>query len=142
GRRSRPASSKKPGPTGWSTDTGPRRRSSGPAPMSPPAHRGRGEVMATVARMPFGRTGHDSSRVIFGAAALGRMRQERADELLPTLDEFGVNHIDVAAGYGDAELRLAPWLATRRSQFFLATKTHERGGSGARASLERSLERL
>src|SRR2546429_9132895 len=95
-----------------------------------------------IARRIFGRTGHASSRVIFGAAALGRMRQERADELLPTLDEFGVNHIDVAADYGDAELRLAPWLATRRAQFFLASKTHERGGSGARASLEGSLERL
>ena len=70
------------------------------------------------------------------------MRQERADELLPTLDEFGVNHIDVAAGYGDAELRLAPLLATRRSEFFLATKTHDRDGAGARASLERSLERM
>src|SRR2546429_333367 len=57
-----------------------------------------------IARRIFGRTGHASSRVIFGAAALGRMRQERADELLPTLDEFGVNHIDVAADYGDAEL--------------------------------------
>src|SRR3989442_12996322 len=95
-----------------------------------------------IARRIFGRTGHASSRVIFGAAALSRVRQERADELLPTLGEFGVNHIDVAADYGDAELRLAPWLATRRAQFFLATKTHERGGSGARASLERSLGRL
>ena len=95
-----------------------------------------------IATKPFGRTGHLSSRVIFGAAALGRMRQERADELLPTLEEFGVNHIDVAAGYGDAELRLAPWLTTRRSQFFLATKTHDRDGAGARASLERSLERM
>ena len=90
----------------------------------------------------FGRTGHLSSRVIFGAAALGRMRQERADEILVTLDEFGINHIDVAAGYGDAELRLAPWLSTRRADFFLATKTHDRDGSGARASLERSLERM
>ena len=80
--------------------------------------------------------------MIFGAAAMGRMRQERADELLPTLDEFGVNHIDVAAGYGDAELRLAPWLATRRADFFLATKTGDRDGDGARASLERSLDRM
>ena len=95
-----------------------------------------------ITKKPFGRTGHLSSRVIFGAAALGRMRQERADELLPILDEFGVNHLDVAAGYGDAELRLAPWLATRRSQFFLATKTGDRDGAGARASLERSLERM
>jgi len=95
-----------------------------------------------ITKKPFGRTGHLSSRVIFGAAALGRMRQERADELLPVLDEFGVNHLDVAAGYGDAELRLAPWLATRRSQFFLATKTGDRDGAGARASLERSLERM
>ena len=95
-----------------------------------------------IERALFGRTGHRSSRVIFGAAALGRMRQERADELLPVLDEFGVNHLDVAASYGDAELRLAPWLATRRADFFLASKTGDRDGAGARASLERSLTRL
>jgi aryl-alcohol dehydrogenase-like predicted oxidoreductase len=96
----------------------------------------------TIERAAFGRTGHQSSRVIFGAATLGRMSQERADELLPTLVEFGVNHIDSAAGYGDSELRLAPWMATRRPAFFLATKTGERSGDGARASLERSLSRL
>lgn len=70
------------------------------------------------------------------------MRQDRADELLPVLLEFGVNHLDVAASYGDAELRLAPWLSTRRSEFFLATKTGDRTWESARASLERSLERL
>ena len=96
--------------------------------------------MATaVARAPFGRTGHASSRVIFGAATLGRMDQERADRLLPVLLEFGVNHIDTAADYGDAELRLAPWMARRRDEFFLATKTGDRTGVGARASLELSL---
>ena len=95
-----------------------------------------------VATAPFGPTGHGSSRVIFGAAALGRMRQERADELLPTLLEFGVNHIDTAADYGDSELRLAPWMAARRAEFFLATKTGARTGDGARASIERSLSRL
>jgi len=93
-------------------------------------------------RAPFGRTGHASSRVVFGAAALGRMRQERADELLPVLLEHGVNHLDVAASYGDAELRLAPWLAGHRDRFFLATKTGERTADRARAELERSLERL
>jgi aryl-alcohol dehydrogenase-like predicted oxidoreductase len=95
-----------------------------------------------IARAEFGRTGHASSRVIFGAAALGRMSQERADQLLPLLLEFGVNHLDTAAAYGDSELRLAPWLARHRDQFFLATKTGERTGDEARASLERSLERL
>jgi aryl-alcohol dehydrogenase-like predicted oxidoreductase len=70
------------------------------------------------------------------------MRQERADELLPTLLEFGVNHIDTAADYGDSELRLAPWMARHRGGFFLATKTGDRTGEAARASLERSLERL
>lgn len=95
-----------------------------------------------IAKNNFGRTAHRSSRVIFGAAALSGMRQERADELLVTLEEFGVNHIDVAADYGEAELRLAPWLASRRGQFFLATKTQARDGDGARASLERSLDRL
>lgn len=99
-------------------------------------------VVGMIDRVDFGRTGHRSSRVIFGAAALSRMRQERADGLLAILDEFGVNHLDIAASYGDAELRLAPWLSGRRHAFFVATKTGERTGDGARASLERSLERL
>lgn len=93
-------------------------------------------------RAPFGRTGHQSSRVIFGAAALGKMSQERTDSLLPLLLEHGVNHIDTAAGYGDSELRLAPWMASHRSSFFLATKTGERRGADARMQLERSLTRL
>ncbi len=95
-----------------------------------------------VERAEFGRTGHQSSRVIFGAAALWRMSQGQADELLPVLVEAGVNHLDVAAAYGDAELRLAPWLQRHRDDFFLATKTGDRVGADARASLERSLERL
>ena len=101
-----------------------------------------GSVGAVIARAPFGRTGHQSSRLIFGAAALSRMRQDRADELLPLLLEHGINHLDAAASYGDAELRLAPWLAAHPGRFFLATKTGERTGDGARAELERSLERL
>ena len=96
----------------------------------------------TLSTAPFGRTGHHSSRAIFGAAALGSMRQETADKILPTLLEFGVNHIDTAASYGDAELRLRPWLAEHRSTFFLATKTGERTGAAARAELEQSLTRL
>lgn len=95
-----------------------------------------------IERMPFGRTGHLSSRVIFGAAALSRVRQDKADEALSVLREFGVNHIDAAASYGDAELRLAPWMAQHRGEFFLATKTGDRSGADARRSLERSLERL
>jgi aryl-alcohol dehydrogenase-like predicted oxidoreductase len=93
-------------------------------------------------RAPFGRTGHESSRVIFGAAALGSMGQDRADQVLATLLEFGVNHIDTAASYGDSELRVAPWMPEHRGRFFLATKTGERSGDGARASLELSLTRL
>jgi predicted aldo/keto reductase-like oxidoreductase len=92
--------------------------------------------------LEFGRTGHRSSRVVFGAAALGRMDQDGADAVLDTLLEFGVNHIDTAASYGDSELRVAPWLAAHPDRFFLATKTGDRTGAGARASLERSLERL
>jgi aryl-alcohol dehydrogenase-like predicted oxidoreductase len=95
-----------------------------------------------IERIEFGRTGHQSSRVIFGAAALGGMRQERADELLPLLLRHGVNHLDTAAAYGDSELRLAPWLKAHPNEFFVATKTGNRSGDGARASLERSLERL
>jgi aryl-alcohol dehydrogenase-like predicted oxidoreductase len=100
------------------------------------------KLTAVIERQSFGRTGHDSSRVIFGGAALGSMSQERADRLLPLLQRFGVNHLDVAASYGDAELRVAPWMQARRSEFFLATKTGDRTGDEARASLERSLERM
>jgi aryl-alcohol dehydrogenase-like predicted oxidoreductase len=91
---------------------------------------------------PFGRTGHESTRVVFGAAGLASMRQERADEVLATLLRHGVNHIDTAAGYGDSELRIGPWMGEHRDRFFLATKTGERSGDAARAELERSLERL
>ena len=91
---------------------------------------------------PFGHTGHESSRVIFGAAALGAMSQDRADATLALIDAHGVNHIDTARGYGDSELRLAPWLATNRDRVFLATKTGERAGSAARAELEDSLTRM
>ncbi len=91
---------------------------------------------------PFGRTGHNSTRVIFGAAALGAMSQGRADDTIELVRAAGVNHFDTAASYGDSELRLAPWLQDHRSEVFLATKTGERDGSAARAELERSLERL
>lgn len=70
------------------------------------------------------------------------MNQERADATLAVVDQFGVNHIDTAAGYGDSELRLAPWLADNRDRVFLATKTGERQGPAARAQLEASLTRM
>ena len=95
-----------------------------------------------IATAPFGPTGHRSSRVIFGAAALGAMGQERADTTIDLVTRAGVNHIDTAASYGDSELRLAPWLQDHRDEVFLATKTGERTGPGARAELERSLARL
>jgi len=70
----------------------------------------------------FGRTGHQSTRVIFGAAALSRVDQPTTDRAIETLLEYGVNHIDTAASYGDSELRLGPWMARYRDRFFLATK--------------------
>ena len=91
---------------------------------------------------PFGSTGHQSSRLIFGAAALGSARQEAADRIIAQIVDAGINHFDTAASYGDSELRLAPFLADHRKKVFLATKTGERTGSSARAELERSLTRL
>lgn len=96
----------------------------------------------TLPTLPFGRTGHESTRILFGAAALGGMRQEKADSILEQLLEAGVNHIDAAASYGDAELRIGPWMREHRARFFLATKTGDRTKAAARESLHRSLERL
>ena len=95
-----------------------------------------------IANAPFGSTGHESTRTIFGAAALGSVSQAEADQALETLLVHGVNHIDTAASYGDSELRVAPWLARDRDRFFLATKTGEREYKGAREEIRRSLERL
>jgi aryl-alcohol dehydrogenase-like predicted oxidoreductase len=98
--------------------------------------------MAALPVAPFGRTGHDSTRLIFGAAALGSMNPERADVTLTLVDSAGINHIDTAAGYGASEDRLKPFLAQHRDRFFLATKTGERDGDKARAQLETSLARM
>jgi aryl-alcohol dehydrogenase-like predicted oxidoreductase len=92
---------------------------------------------------PFGRTGHISTRTIFGAASLSRVTQAEADQTLELLLEYGINHIDVAASYGEAELRVGPWMAAgHRDDFFLATKTEKRTYEGAWEELNRSLERL
>lgn len=90
----------------------------------------------------FGRTGHMSSAVVFGAAALSRVDQGVADRVLDLLIEYDVNHIDVAASYGDAELRVGPWMDRHRDRFFLATKTGDRDYAAARDSIRRSLDRL
>ena len=95
-----------------------------------------------IARAPFGATGHDSSRAIFGAAALGKVSKGDADRALEVLLEHGINHIDVAASYGDAELRIATWLRRNPATFFVATKTGQRTYSAAREEIRRSLDRL
>jgi aryl-alcohol dehydrogenase-like predicted oxidoreductase len=95
-----------------------------------------------IARADFGRTGHKSSRTLFGAASLSSVTQAAADRTLEVLLRHDVNHIDTAASYGDAELRIAPWLKREPGRFFLATKTGQRSAKGAREELHRSLDRL
>ncbi len=90
----------------------------------------------------FGRTGHQSSVAIFGAAALGKLDQKDTDQAMEKVIAAGVNHIDVAPSYGNAEERLGPWMACERNRFFLGCKTTERTKAGAEAELRRSLERL
>ena len=92
--------------------------------------------------LPFGRTGHISTRVLFGAAALSRVTQTEADKAVETLMKYGVNHIDTSESYGDSELLLGPWMAKYRDKFFLATKTDGRTYQAAKESIQRSLERL
>ncbi len=95
-----------------------------------------------IAKQAFGQTGHMSTRVLFGAAALGPVSQADADRTLETLLEYGINHIDTAASYGEAELRIGPWMKEHRKDFFLATKTGERTYQKAFDEIRRSLDRL
>ena len=95
-----------------------------------------------IASQLFGRSGHMSTRTLFGAASLSHVTQQEADRTLEILLQYGVNHIDVASSYGDAELRIAPWLARYRSQFYVATKADARTAQEAKEELLRSLERM
>jgi len=90
----------------------------------------------------FGRTEHMSTVAIFGAAAFIKSTQSEADQSMELVLKHGINHIDVAPSYGDAEKRIAPWMATHRGQFFLGCKTHERSKEGARAEMKRSLQQI
>jgi aryl-alcohol dehydrogenase-like predicted oxidoreductase len=90
----------------------------------------------------FGRTGHMSTVAIFGAAAFGDISQADADKVMEMVIEAGVNHIDVAPSYGQAEIRIGPWMPRERKRFFLGCKTMERTKEGAWKELRESLKRL
>jgi aryl-alcohol dehydrogenase-like predicted oxidoreductase len=89
-----------------------------------------------------GGLGHQSSVLIYGAAALGDVDQDTADASVQEALDGGINHFDVARDYGDAELRLAPWMPRIRDSIFLATKTGERDRDAAWAGINESLDRL
>jgi aryl-alcohol dehydrogenase-like predicted oxidoreductase len=95
-----------------------------------------------IPKLQFGRTGHLSTRVIFGAYAVAYSTQSDADRALDLLLRYGINHIDTAFSYGESELRVGPWMKRYRNQFFLATKTGERTYQKAREGIHRSLDRL
>ena len=95
-----------------------------------------------ISKQPFGRTGHTSTRIIFGSYALSKATQAEADRILELLLEYGVNHIDTAILYGNAEKRIGPWMEQHRGDFFIATKTRRRTYQGAWDDLRRSLDRL
>ena len=95
-----------------------------------------------IAKQAFGRTGHESTRIIFGAYALSKASQAEADRVLKLLKEHGVNHIDTARIYGNAEKRIGAWMNKHRREFFVATKTGRRTYQAAREDLRRSLDQL
>ncbi|HKY54060.1 MAG TPA: aldo/keto reductase [Anaerolineales bacterium] len=90
----------------------------------------------------FGRTGHMSTVAIFGAAAFSEISQADADKVMEMVIEAGVNHIDVAPSYGQAEERIGPWMPRERGRFFLGCKTMERTKEGAWNEMQASLKRL
>jgi aryl-alcohol dehydrogenase-like predicted oxidoreductase len=98
--------------------------------------------MAIIKSKRFGRTGHLSSRAIFGSASLSQASQDEANQVLELLLKYGINHIDTAPRYGEAEVRIGPWMKHHRDRFFLATKTDQRKYGETRDQFYRSLERL
>ncbi|MFX1506747.1 MAG: aldo/keto reductase [Promethearchaeota archaeon] len=95
-----------------------------------------------IPRIQFGRTGHMSTRIIFGAYALSKAKQAEADRILKMLLKYGINHIDTAPMYGNAEKRIGSWMKEYREDFFLATKSRRRTYEGAWNDLQKSLSQL
>lgn len=93
-------------------------------------------------RRRLGRTEHQSSVVIYGAASLSNVSQDEADRSIQYALDVGINHFDTAASYGDSELRMAPWMKSIRSDIFLATKTEKRNRDESMRQIEQSLSRL
>ena len=99
--------------------------------------------MGVIPREPFGKTGHQSRRTLFGGAALGKVTDAEADRALELVLRYDLDHLDTAASYGDSELQIAKWLAHQgRDRFFLATKTGKRTYGEARDEIRASLRRL
>jgi aryl-alcohol dehydrogenase-like predicted oxidoreductase len=90
----------------------------------------------------FGRSGHMSTIAIFGGAAFSEVSQEDADRVMEMIIEAGINHIDIAPSYGQAEERVGPWMKRERERFFLGCKTEKRNKEGAWNELHQSLQRL
>jgi aryl-alcohol dehydrogenase-like predicted oxidoreductase len=90
----------------------------------------------------YGRTDHRSTVAVFGAAAFMQTSQEDADKVMELIIEAGINHIDVAPSYGQAEIRIGPWMPRERARFFLGCKTLERTREGAWNEMQQSLKRL
>jgi aryl-alcohol dehydrogenase-like predicted oxidoreductase len=99
-------------------------------------------MAAELEKRKLGKTEHDSTVVLFGAASLGEVTQDTADESIQYALDAGINHFDTAASYGEAELRLGPWMRKIRKDIFLATKTGERTRDAAKRQIEASLKRL
>ena len=95
-----------------------------------------------IPKRQFGYTGHESTRIIFGAYALSRATKEDADQTLEILLKYDINHIDTAPMYGNSEKRIGPWMKDHREKFFLATKTRQRSYEGAWKDLQSSLNQL
>jgi aryl-alcohol dehydrogenase-like predicted oxidoreductase len=95
-----------------------------------------------IPKKTFGRTDHQSSRAIFGAFAVGLLSQDESNRVLDLLLEYGINHIDTAPSYNEAEDRIGPWMEHHRNDFFLATKVDKRTYKEAREQIQQSLERL
>ncbi|NHJ22692.1 MAG: aldo/keto reductase [Candidatus Lokiarchaeota archaeon] len=90
----------------------------------------------------FGRTQARITFITMGGCGLGYVDQKEADKAVKLAMEHGINIIDVAPTYGNAEIRLNPWIEKYRNKFFLSEKTLKRKKSAALRQLSKSLEKL
>jgi aryl-alcohol dehydrogenase-like predicted oxidoreductase len=98
---------------------------------------------AEIEKRELGKTGLKVTILGLGCAQIGALRNFKlAVEIIETAIDLGINYIDTASTYGDAEEKVGEVMRSRRNEVVLATKTLQRDKESSWREINTSIERL